>query len=76
MENIYVDIRNECDFIKDMFENKDIVSIEEIFNKLEDLVDEKTDLEIKFEDFKRDVEDNYKRISIEEQLDITDKDFI
>lgn len=76
MENVYVDIRNECDFIKDMFENKDIVSIEEIFRKLEDLVDEKTDLEIKFEDFKRDVEDNYKRISIEEQLDITDKDFI
>jgi hypothetical protein len=68
MENVYVDIRNECDFIRDMFENKDIVSIEEIFTKLEDLVDEKTDLEIKFEDFKRDVEDNYRPVSYKEQL--------
>ena len=68
MENVYVDIRNECDFIRDMFENKDIVSIEEIFNKLEDLVDEKTDLEIKFEDFKQEVEDNYRPVSYKEQL--------
>lgn len=68
MENVYVDIRNECDFIRDMFENKDIVSIEEIFTKLEDLADEKTDLEIKFEDFKRDVEDNYRPVSYKEQL--------
>lgn len=68
MEKVYVDIRNECDFIRDMFENKDIVSIEEIFTKLEDLVDEKTDLEIKFEDFKRDVEDNYRPVSYKEQL--------
>ncbi len=68
MENVYVDIRNECDFIRDMFENKDIVSIEEIFTKLEDLVDEKTDLEIKFEDFKQDVEDNYRPVSYKEQL--------
>ena len=68
MEDVYVDIRNECDFIRDMFENKDIVSIEEIFTKLEDLVDEKTDLEIKFEDFKQDVEDNYRPVSYKEQL--------
>lgn len=68
MENVYIDIRNECDFIRDMFENKDMISIEEIFAKLEDLVDEKTDLEIKFEDFKRDVEDNYRPVSYKEQL--------
>lgn len=76
MENVYVDIRNECDFIRDMFENKDIVSIEEIFNKLEDLVDEKTDLEIKFEDFKQNVQDNYRPVSLSDQLDISDRDFI
>lgn len=68
MDNIYIDIRYECDFIKELFENKDMITIEEILNKLEDLYDEKTNVEIKFEEFKQEVEDNYRPLKYEEQI--------
>ena len=76
MEDIYVDLRVCNKWIQAIFENKDIVSIEEILEKTEELNDELIEVKTDFEIFKQDVEDNYKRISIEEQLDITDKDFI
>ena len=68
MDCVYVNIQNECEFIRELFENKDIVTIEEVFNKLEELHDEKTNIEIKYEEYKQDVEDNYRPLKYEEQL--------
>lgn len=76
MDNVYVDLRNENRWIKEIFNNKDLVTIEEMLTKIEDLNEELEDTQEKFEDFKRDVEDNYKRLEVAEQLDISDRDFI
>lgn len=76
MDNIYVDLRNENKWIQEAFENKDMVSIEDILGKLEDLIDELDEVKEEYEDFKRNVEDNYRPVPVSEQLDISDRDFI
>lgn len=76
MDNVYVDLRNENKWIRELFLNKDFVSVEDLLDKCEDLKDELEHTIEEFEDFKRDVEDNYKPIPVSEQLDISDRDFI
>ena len=57
------------------FYGKDIISVEDLVGTLEDLDSDYDMLEEKFEDFKRDVEDNYKPLSMAEQVGIDDRDF-
>ena len=68
MENIYVDLRTQNRWIKEAFENKDIVSVEDMLTKIEDLLDELGSVKEEYEDFKRDVENNYRPVSYKEQL--------
>lgn len=49
---------------------------DDVIGILEDLVSNYHILEKKFEDYKKDIEDNYKPISIAEQVGISDRDFI
>ena len=76
MDKVYVDLRNENKWIREIFDNKDLVTIEEMLIKIVDLNEELEYTQEKFEDFKRDVEDNYRRLEVSEQLDISDRDFI
>lgn len=68
MENIYVDLRTQNIWIQRAFENKDMVSVEEILEKLDDLLNELDYTKEQFQEFKRDVEDNYRPLKYEEQL--------
>lgn len=77
MNEVYINIKNmnEC-YIKRYMENqfkKDLVSVEEIISLLEDLKGEYDELEEQFEDFKKDVEDNYRPVSIREQIDYNER---
>lgn len=77
MEEIYVKTIDLPSWLADeYFYGKDIVSIEDLIGVLEDLDSDYKMLEEKYEDFKRDVEDNYRPISPEEMYGIDDKDFI
>lgn len=76
MDNVYVDLRNENKWIRELFLNKDFVSVEDLLSKCEELKDELDHVIEEFEDFKKDVEDNYKRVELSEQLDISDRDFM
>lgn len=72
MNQVYINIKdmNECylkRYLQEQFK-KDIVSIDEILGLLEDLKGDYDSLEEEFEDFKQDVEDNYKPVSYEEQI--------
>lgn len=49
---------------------------DDVIGILEDLVSNYHILKEKFEDYKKDIEDNYKPISIAEQVGISDRDFI
>ena len=49
---------------------------DDVISLLEDLVGKYQILKKEFEDYKQDVEDNYRPIPIAEQVGISDRDFI
>lgn len=76
MDRIKIDIRSEANQVRKIFYNKDLVSIEDLLDKIVELDDRVSDLEDEIRDINQDIEDNYKRISVAEQYDINDEDFI
>ena len=76
MDNVYIKVENLNKWVSKYFEDKDIISIDDLLGKFEDLIDELEEVKTDYEDFKQNVEDNYKPIPISEQLDISDRDFL
>lgn len=76
MDRIKIDIRSESNQIQKIFYGKDLVSIEDLLDKIVELDDRVSDLEDEIRDINQDIEDNYKRISIEDQVGISNSDFI
>ena len=58
------------------FKEKDVYSWDEILDIIQDLESEKFRLEEELEDLKQDIEENYKRIPVNEQYEVFDDDFI
>lgn len=58
------------------FKEKDIYTFEEIISIIENLESEKFRLEEELEDLKQDMEENYKKIPVNEQYEVFDDDFI
>lgn len=58
------------------FKEKDIYTWDEILDIIQDLESEKFRLEEELEDLKQDMEENYKRIPVNEQYEVYDDDFI
>lgn len=76
MKDIYVDLRTQNKSMREAFKNKDLVSVYDLLDKIEDLTFELEAVKEEYEDFKRDVEDNYKYMPIDEQVGVSDRDFI
>lgn len=68
MERILIDIREESNQVKCLFELKDLVSVEELLDKLCDLDDERGYLEEQLEDLQQDIEEHYRPIRIEDEI--------
>lgn len=75
MENIYIDMREQGFTLSNHFKNKDFVSVEDVLTELEQVIDDMETLQEEFDDYKRDVEDNYKPISYAEQVGYNPRDF-
>lgn len=60
MENVLIDIRKESKQIQRIFNNQDLVSVEDLLAMIEELDDQLSGLEDEYNDFKNDVEENYK----------------
>lgn len=75
MDMIKVDIRGESKQILRIFKNADIVTIEDLLNKIIDLDDEVSELEDRIRDIEQDIVENYKPISKEEQYDMHECNF-
>ena len=73
MEKILINL--EEDFHRKYFK-KDIVSLEEILEKLEELDDEVEYIKEAYERLEEDVKENYRPIPVSEQYGISDRDFI
>lgn len=75
MENIYIDMREQGTTLSNYFKYKDFVSVEEVLTRLEELIDDIDHLQEEFEDYKRDVEDNYRPLTQAEQIGYNERDF-
>lgn len=58
------------------FKEKDVYNWKEILDIIQDLESEKFRLEEELEDLKQDMEENYKKIPVNEQYEVFDDDFI
>lgn len=68
MEKVLIDIREESNQVKCLFNLKDLVSLEDILDKLCELDDEKSNLETELEDLKQDIEEHYTPIKVEDEI--------
>lgn len=55
------------------FQDKDIYTWDEIISRIEDLEAELHTEREKREDIERDMEDNYRKVTVEEQIDYSDR---
>jgi hypothetical protein len=55
------------------FQDKDIYTWDEIISRIEDLEAELHTERAKIEDLERDMEDNYRKVTVEEQIDYSDR---
>lgn len=58
------------------FKEKDVYTWDEILDIIQDLESEKFRLEEKLEDLKQNMEENYKRIPVNDQYEIYDHNFV
>lgn len=58
------------------FKEKDVYTWNEILDIIQDLESEKFRLEEELEDLKQNMEENYKRIPVNDQYEIYDHDFV
>lgn len=73
MENILINLEEQ--FHRRYFK-KDIVTLEEILEKIEELDDEVEKLRETYQELENDVKDNYRPISTMEQIGMSERDFI
>ena len=77
MEQVYINLKdmNEC-FTKRYLQEtlkKDLVSVNELIGLIEDLKGDYDVLQEKYEDLEQDMRDNYKPISVEEQIGYSER---
>lgn len=60
----------------DWFKSKDLYTWEEITDIILDMEREIYGLRAKMDDILQDVEDNYERVSVAKQVEVSDRDFI
>ena len=75
MNEIYIDIRNENEWIKKYFDNKDLVTISELLDVIEELDSDIANLKMQIEDMENNIKDNYKPVSPYEKYGIDEDNF-
>ena len=82
MKDVYIKRKDILDFdwinektLERIGINKDIISIEDLLGVIEELYADKERIEEEYEDFKRQVEDNYEPISPYKMYGISERDF-
>ena len=75
MKDIYIDIREENDTIKNYFK-KDLVSIEAMLSAIEELKWEIDRLNEQIEDKEKYYKDNYRKIDDHEYYGVSRKEFV
>lgn len=61
---------------KDLFQDNDIITIEDLFVTIEDLNSEIDKIQEEFDNYKQNVKDNYRFVGMSEQVGIDNSDFL
>lgn len=72
----FIDVRGLNSELKEYLGDTDIVEVGKLVESLENLFIEYKELEEEFEDYKQNISDNYERIPVGRQVDVSDRDFI
>lgn len=75
MNEVFIDIRKENEWIRKYFENKDFVSIDDLLTCIENLDSDVEHWKEKYQDLEQDLQENYRPIPYSEQVGVSDKDF-
>ena len=68
MNEVYIVLKNEKECIKDLFPKQDLVSVDELISKLEELIDEVKHKDEEMEEYKQYVKDNFRQLTYKEQV--------
>lgn len=75
MNDAYINVKKQNKKISSLFE-KEFVSVEDILNKLDEMINEVDDLNEKIQHIEQDREENYRPVPVAEQVGISDRDFV
>lgn len=75
MDKVYILKEDVNEWIGKYFGNKDLVSVDELLDIIENLDDEVNNLKEEIKNIKQDRDDNYRPISYYEQYAINEDDF-
>lgn len=74
MDNVFIKKDELNEWIAKYFK-RNLISIDDMLNVIEDLDGEVEDWKMKYEELQNDLEDNYRPISQAEQYEVSDRDF-
>lgn len=74
MDDVYVKVPENN--LQKYFKDKDIVSIYELLDLIDNLNYENEKLRLEMQEREEDIKENYRRIPVNEQYDVHNKDFI
>lgn len=74
MDSVYIRVSDLNKWVSKCFNDKDLISVEDLLGVIEDLADECEHWKGKYEELQEDLEENYKPIPID--LGLSDRDFI
>lgn len=75
MDNVFIDIREQGTTLSNYFKGRVFVSLEEVFTKFEEAVDDLEHIKEKYKELKQDVQENYRPISQAELIGYNERDF-
>jgi len=74
MDEVYLRTEDMAKWVVEKyFENRDFITLDEFYRAFEELSADYDMLKEEYEDFKKDVNDNYKFMPIEEQIDYSER---
>lgn len=78
MDKVLVDIRKETDTIKEFFEGKDTVPVDDLLNAIDNLIYEKHCLEEKLQDQKEYCDEWHttRKVDYYEEYGVSERDFV
>ena len=75
MKNVYIKVQDMNKWVAKYFPNQDLVSIDNLITVIEDLDGELDNLKEEFEEYKQNIEENYKQIPYSSQVNYNPEDF-